>query len=204
MHEKWENKMKTAIYVRVSTDKQEVDNQLIQLRKYCEKEKHEIVAEYSEVVSGAKTYRKEFDRLFQDAHKKSFEMVLFWDISRFSRSGTLFTMQKLKELDNLNIKWHSYQEPYFTSIGPFKDVVLSVMATLAKIEREKISERTKAGLARAREKGNFAGRPKKDKSIYRKYCDVPKCRVRVRFDELFCKKHKSLEKSYTRNGVSEE
>ena len=194
--------MRTALYVRVSTDKQEVSNQLIQLKAYCEKEKHEIVAEYSEVVSGAKAFRKEFDNLFKDAHKKEFDLVLFWDISRFSRSGTLFTMQKLQELDNLNIMWHSYQEPYFTSIGPFKDVVLSVMATLAKIEREKISERTKAGLARAREAGRFAGRPKKDPSIYRKYCDVPKCRVRVRFDESFCKKHKSLGKNYTRNGES--
>lgn len=195
--------MKTAIYVRVSTDKQEVENQVIQLTKYCEKQKHDIIEIYSEVVSGAKQYRKEFDRLFQDAHKKQFELVLFWDISRFSRSGTLFTMQKLKELENLNIQWHSYQEPYFTSIGPFKDVVLSVMSTLARIEREKISERTKAGLERARLNGRFAGRPKKDASIYRKYCDIPKCRIRVRFDENFCKKHKSIEKLYTKNGVSE-
>ena len=100
--------MRTAIYVRVSTDKQEVDNQLLQLRKFCEKEGHDILFEYSEVVSGAKAYRKEFDQMFKDAHKKMFELVLFWDISRFSRSGTLFTMQKLQELDNLNIKWHSY------------------------------------------------------------------------------------------------
>lgn len=196
--------MKTAIYVRVSTDKQEVDNQLLQLKAYCEKEKHEIVEVYSEVVSGAKAFRKEFDRMYKDAHKKMFELVLFWDLSRFSRSGTLFTMQKLQELDNLNILWHSYQEAHFSSLGQFKDIVISIMATLAKVEREKISERTKAGLARAREQGRFAGRPKKDPSIYRKYCDVPKCRVRVRFDESFCKKHKSLGKKYTRNGESED
>jgi len=195
--------MKTAIYVRVSTDKQEVDNQLLQLREYCKKQDFEIIREYSEVVSGAKTSRPQFDLMFKEAHKKVFELVLFWDLSRFSRSGTLFTLQKLQELDNLSIKWHSYQEAYFSSLGQFKDVVIGIMATLAKIERDKISERTKAGLARARANGKFAGRPKKDPSIYRKYCDVPKCRVKVRFDECFCKKHKSLGKKYTRNGESE-
>lgn len=195
--------MKTALYVRVSTDKQEVDNQLLQLREYCKKQNYNIVIEYSEVVSGAKTNRPQFDQMFKDAHRKAFDLVLFWDLSRFSRSGTLFTLQKLQELDNLNIQWHSYQEAYFSSIGQFKDVVVSIMSTLAKIEREKISERTKAGLARAREKGNFAGRPKKDPSIYRKYCEVPKCRVKIRFDESFCKKHKSLSKNFTRNGISE-
>lgn len=195
--------MKTAIYVRVSTDKQEVENQLLQLRDYAKKNDYDIVKEYSEVVSGAKTSRPQFDLMFKDAHKKSFDLVLFWDISRFSRSGTLFTLQKLQELDNLSIKWHSFQEAYFSSLGQFKDVVIGIMSTLAKIEREKISERTKAGLERARLNGRFAGRPKKDPSIYRKYCDVPKCRVKVRFDESFCKKHKALAKTYTRNGDSE-
>ena len=192
--------MKTAIYVRVSTDKQEVDNQLLQLRDYANKQNFTIVKEYSEVVSGAKTNRPQFDLMFKDAHKKSFELVLFWDLSRFSRSGTLFTLQKLQELDNLKIKWHSFQESYFSSLGQFKDVVIGIMATLAKIEREKISERTKAGLARARLNGRFAGRPKKDPKIYTKYCDVPKCRVKVRFDDNFCKGHKALGKLYEKNG----
>lgn len=194
--------MKTALYVRVSTDKQEVDNQLLQLREYCRKQNYEIVTEYTEIVSGAKTNRPQFDKMFKDAHQKAFELVLFWDISRFSRSGTLFTMQKLQELDNCNVKWHSFQEPYFSSIGHFKDVVISIMSTLARIEREKISERTKAGLARAKAEGRLAGRPKKDPSIYRKYCDVPKCRVKVRFDESFCKKHKALGKKYQEIGTA--
>jgi len=91
-----------------------------------------------------------------------FDLVLFWDLSRFSRAGTLFTLQKLKELENLNISWESYQEPYFSSIGDFKDVILSIMATLAKIEREKISERTKAGLKNAKNVGK-RGKDKKSR-----------------------------------------
>jgi len=156
-------KSKVAIYCRVSTNKQEADNQLIQLRNYCKKSDYEIFKEYIDVISGKETSRPSYDLMFQDAHKKLFNLVLFWDLSRFSRAGTLFTLQKLKELENLGIDWESYQEPYFKSVGQFKDVVLSIISTVAKIEREKISERTKAGLERAKRKGKFAGRPKGSK-----------------------------------------
>ncbi len=135
-----------AIYVRVSTNKQDADNQLIQLRAYCIKCNIAIFQEYSDILSGKETSRPAYDRLFQDAHKQLFDIVLFWDLSRFSRAGTLHTLQKLHELDLLGIAWKSYQEQYLDSAGAFKDVVISIMATLAKIEREKISERTKAGL----------------------------------------------------------
>lgn len=149
-----------AIYVRVSTSKQDADNQLLQLRKYCTF--HSILEHdvYLDIISGKETSRPEYDRLFIDASKGLFNLVLFWDLSRFSRSGTLFTLQKLRELDNLGIAWKSFQEPYLDSIGQFKDVVISIMSTLAKIEREKISERTKAGLERTKSKGTKLGRPK--------------------------------------------
>jgi len=144
---------KAVIYVRVSTDKQELLNQLIQLREYCRKSNYSIFAEYTDITSGKNIIRPGFEALFLDAHKKIFDVVVFWDLSRFSRSGTLYTLQKLKELENLNIEWVSFTEPYFNSAGQFKDVVISIMATLAKMEREKISERTKAGLARAHNVG---------------------------------------------------
>lgn len=155
--------MKVAIYVRVSTGKQELDNQLIQLREYSKKCNYEIFNEYSDIISGKEDSRPAYDKMFLDAHKRLFDLVLFWDLSRFSRSGTLFTLQKLKELENLGIDWESYQEPYFKSIGQFKDVVLSVIATVAKIEREKISERTKAGLQRTPKKHLIGKRGKDNK-----------------------------------------
>lgn len=145
--------MKIAIYVRVSTKGQELDNQLIVLREYARKSNYSIFAEYKDVISGKEKSRPSFDLMFKDAHKKLFDVVVFWDISRFSRSGTLFTLQKLKELNNLGISWESYQEPYFRSAGAFGDVIISIMSTLAKIEREKISERTKAGLKNAKNVG---------------------------------------------------
>ena len=141
--------MNVAIYCRVSTDKQELDNQKHDLLAYSKKCNWELYSFYEDVISGKENSRPAFDALFVDARRHLFDVVLFWDISRFSRSGTLYTLQRLKELDNLGIVWHSYQEPYFSSAGQFKDVVISIMATLAKMERERISDRTKAGLRRA-------------------------------------------------------
>jgi len=163
---------KVAVYVRVSTKGQELNNQLIQLRKYAEKSEWEIFKEYCDVISGKEESRPAFDKMYADAHKKLFDIVVFWDISRFSRSGTLFTLQKLKELENLGIDWHSYQDKYFSSLGEFKDVVISIMATLAKIERQKISDRTKAGLARAVSEGKKLGRPSIPPDVVQKVLDL--------------------------------
>lgn len=103
--------------------------------------------------------------MFIDAHKKLFDGVLFWSLDRFSRSGTLFTLQKLKELDNLNIFWHSYQDAYISTAGEWKDVIISIMSTLAKIERQRISQRTKAGLERVKAKGKKLGRKSIPESV---------------------------------------
>ena len=152
--------MNVALYIRVSTDKQEANNQLVQLISYCEKKEYNIINAYTDIISGKETRRPQFDLMFFEAHQRMFDLVLFWDLSRFSRAGTLFTLQKLKELENIGVNWESFQEPYFNSIGEFKDVVLSILATVAKIERQKISERTKAGLANAK---NVGKRGKDDK-----------------------------------------
>lgn len=154
--------MRTAIYVRVSTGKQEVENQLMQLRNYCSDTRHEIIHEYIDIISGKEESRPSYDQMFIHAHKRLFDLVLFWDLSRFSRAGTYHTLQKLKELENLGIKWHSYQDPYLSSLGDFKDVVISIMSTIAKIDREKISERTKAGL-QASKKKHLIGKRGKDR-----------------------------------------
>ncbi len=150
--------MKAVVYVRVSTNKQESENQLIALREYCKKTGYQIIKEYVDIISGKEDKRPNWDKLFLDAHQRKFDIVLFWDLSRFSRSGTLFTLQKLRELENLGIGYISYQEPYLNTVGQFKEVVISILATVAKIEREQISERTKAGLRRAKKNGIILGR----------------------------------------------
>lgn len=165
--------------MRVSTDKQEANNQLIQLREYCNKAGYEIYQEYIDVISGKEEKRPAYDQMFRDAHMRLFDLVVFWDLSRFSRSGTLFTLQKLKELENIGIDWESYQEPYFRSVGQFKDVVISILSTIARIEREKISERTKAGMKRAIQMGRPVGKRGKDKKRRKSRSDRGTTRKKV-------------------------
>lgn len=154
--------MNVAIYIRVSTrEKQTTENQLIQLTDYCTKCNYNIYNVYNDVISGKEITRPSFDKLFNDAHKKLFDLVLFWDFSRFSRAGTYHTIMKLKELDNLNIKYKSYSEPYIDSAGQFKDVLISLLSSIAKAEREKISQRTIAGLERVKKQGVKLGKRSK-------------------------------------------
>src|ERR1035437_3386679 len=103
--------MKTvALYTRVSTDKQELNNQLNDLTAYCKKYGYKIVHTYSDIVTGKEIRedkRPGFTHLFKDAHQRKFDIVLFWDLSLFSRAGTLYTLQKLQELKNIGVDWIS-------------------------------------------------------------------------------------------------
>jgi DNA invertase Pin-like site-specific DNA recombinase len=98
--------------------------------------------------------------MFADAAHRRFDLLLFWALDRLTREGVLPTLQYLEQLDRLGVAWKSYTEQYFDSCGAFKDVVIAIMATLAKQERIKRAERTKAGLARVKAAGKVLGRPK--------------------------------------------
>ena len=152
-----------AVYARVSTsDKnQDTENQLRELRQYCRKRGWKIHREYVDEASGASGARPEFKRLLDDAQRREFDLVLFWALDRFSREGVLETLQYLQRLESCGVAWKSLTEQYLDSAGVFKDAIVSIMATLAKQERVKMSERTKAGLDRARAQGKRLGRPLK-------------------------------------------
>jgi DNA invertase Pin-like site-specific DNA recombinase len=154
--------MRTALYARVSTDngKQDTENQLQELRDFCHRSGWEITAEYVDHATGGNSNRPAFQRMFEDASKRKFDVVLFWALDRLSREGTLATLQHLERLTAYGINWKSYQESYLDSVGPFRDVVVSLMATLARQEKLRISERTCAGLRKARRAGRILGRPR--------------------------------------------
>jgi DNA invertase Pin-like site-specific DNA recombinase len=151
--------MKIAIYSRVSTLKQDTENQLVQLREFASKQGWEITREYVDYESGAKADRVEFQQMFIDASKRRFDLVLFWALDRLSREGVLETLQHLNRLTSYGVGFRSYTEQFFDSCGIFKEAVIAIMATLAKQERVKRSERTKAGLDRVRAAGKRLGRP---------------------------------------------
>ena len=152
-----------AIYSRVSTvgKGQETENQLAQIRAWCAKEGHQIVAEYVDSVSGSgKKARPEFERMMRDAEGGRFQMLLFWSLDRLSREGVLATLQHLKRIDDAGVCWKSFTEQYLDSCGIFRDAVLAILAVVAKQERVRISERVRDGLEIARSKGRVGGRPK--------------------------------------------
>jgi DNA invertase Pin-like site-specific DNA recombinase len=85
---------------------------------------------------------------------------LFWSLDRFSREGAFPTLRYLTRLSELGIAYRSYTEEYINSTGIFGDVIVSLLATLAKQETIRLSERTKAGLERSRAQGRVGGRPR--------------------------------------------
>jgi DNA invertase Pin-like site-specific DNA recombinase len=156
--------MRIAIYARVSTDDggQTPENQLRQLRAWCASAGHEIVHEYIDKESGRKGVngRKQFALLFEDAHKRKFDCVLFWALDRFTREGMQPTINYLQRLASYGVSFHSYTEPHLATDNELvRDILLALLASLAKQEAARISERTKAGLARARAQGKRLGRP---------------------------------------------
>ncbi len=154
--------MTVALYARVSTSNgQDTTNQLRQLRAYCRKKGHKIVGEYVDRQSGGDADREQFQRLLADANQRKFDLILFWALDRFSREGVLRTLQYLQMLDGAGVGWKSLTEQYLDSAGIFKDAIISIMATLAKQERLRMSERILAGLERAKAQGRQLGRPKK-------------------------------------------
>jgi DNA invertase Pin-like site-specific DNA recombinase len=152
--------MKIAIYAPVSTEKQETENQLLQLREFASKQDWQIFLEYVDYESGSKSNRAAFTQMFDDAAKRRFDLVLFWSLDRLSREGVLETLQHLNRLTSYGVAYKSFTEQYFDSCGVFKDAVIAIMATVAKQKRVKRAERTKAGLARVRAEGRTLGRPR--------------------------------------------
>jgi DNA invertase Pin-like site-specific DNA recombinase len=157
--------MRIALYARVSTkDKgQDYENQLRELRDFVARKVGDgwvPAGEYVDKASGKTSERPAFRRLFEDASRRQFDLVLFWSLDRFSREGVLETLQHLQRLSAHGVEWFSYREEYLRSIGVFKEAVLAILAAIAKQERIRLSERVQAGLSRARAQGKVLGRPR--------------------------------------------
>jgi DNA invertase Pin-like site-specific DNA recombinase len=157
--------MRVAIYARVSTDDkgQDPENQLGQLRAWCASAGHQIAREYVDHASGAKgaNKRPEFAALLADAYRRQFDLVLCWALDRLSREGMVPTVLHLQQLASYGVRFHSYTEPMLSTDNEMvRDIVLAVMASLARVERQKISERTRAGMQRAAAQGKHLGRPR--------------------------------------------
>jgi DNA invertase Pin-like site-specific DNA recombinase len=157
--------MRVAIYARVSTDDkgQEPENQLRQLREWCGRMGYPIEREYVEHENGGKgvEYRKQLGAMFAGAARREFDLLLVWSLDRFSREGMATTVGHLQRLAAHGIAFRSFTEEHLSTENELvRNILLATLSSLAKLEREKISQRTKAGLERARAMGKVFGRPK--------------------------------------------
>lgn len=154
--------MRTALYARVSTKdgRQDTENQLRQLRAFAETQGWQITAEYIDRASGKRGDREQFQKMFAAASRREFDVLLFWSLDRLSREGTVETLNHLQRLNDYGVKYRSFTEQYLDSTGMFKDAIVGILAAIAKQERVRLSERTIAGLQRARAQGRTGGRPK--------------------------------------------
>jgi DNA invertase Pin-like site-specific DNA recombinase len=152
--------MRVVLYTRVSTQHkgQETANQLLQLRECCRAQNWLILREYEDHESGGKSERTAFQEMLRDAAARRFDVLFFWSLDRLTREGTLATLKYLELLESYGVRWRSLTEPWIDSAGPFRDVIISLLASLAKQERVRISERVRAGLTRAKQFGTRSGR----------------------------------------------
>lgn len=154
--------MTAVLYARVSTkDRQETANQTNQLREFCSRMGWTVVHEYVDKASGKNSDREQFQAMLAAASRREFDCVLFWSLDRFSREGTLKTLQHLQTLTSYGCEWKSLNEMYLDSTGFFKDAVVGIVAAIASHERDRLSQRVIAGMQRARKQGKSFGRPKK-------------------------------------------
>jgi DNA invertase Pin-like site-specific DNA recombinase len=156
---------RAALYLRVSTDKQTVQNQELQLRQVAERRGWEVVEVYDDAgISGSKgrADRPGLDRMLNDANRRHFDVVLCWAIDRLGRS-LIDLLGTIQHLEAVGVDLYIDQQAIDTTT-PMGKLMFQVCGAFAEFERSMIKTRIHAGLKRARAQGKTLGRPKVDEA----------------------------------------
>lgn len=161
--------MKVALYARVSKDEassdgsfQDPENQLRPLRAYCSAMGWSDVEEFVDRAGGGNSNRPEFQRLLGEVRQRHIDLVIVWALDRFSREGMTNTLSYIKQLKAYRCGLKSLQETWLdTSQEGVGELLLAIFAWVAQEEKRRISERTKAALAKKKAQGVKLGRPRK-------------------------------------------
>src|SRR4249920_3375081 len=160
---------RAALYVRVSTDAQTVENQIHVLQQIAEHRGWAVVEIYRDAgISGAKGRDKRpgLDTLLKDASRRKFDIVMAWAIDRLGRS-LIDLLGTIQHLEACNVDLYLDQQNLDTTT-PMGKLVFQVTGAFAEFERSMIRQRIKAGLKRAVAQGVKLGRPKIDSATERK------------------------------------
>jgi len=153
---------RVAIYARVSTTTQTVENQFQELREVAQRNGWQVVAELSDSgISGAKgrDQRPAFDQLLKRATRREFDLIMVWAIDRLGRS-IQHLVGFMNEIQSLGVDLYVHQQAIDTTT-PAGRMVFGIFSSLAEFERELIRERIIAGQKRAKAQGVKIGRPSK-------------------------------------------
>lgn len=157
--------MNVAIYVRVSTQQQTTENQLLELYEVCERNDWTVVEEYNETVSGTKgqTDREELNRMMIDASRRKFEKVVVWSVDRIGRDMK-HLVSVLSQMKDLNVDLYSYKQGIDTSTTMGSSFFYMV-GIFAELENNMRRERQIVGIRRALDNGAKFGRKSKLKDV---------------------------------------
>ncbi len=151
---------RVAIYARVSTQQQTVENQFRELREVAHRQGWQIVAELSDSgISGAKgrDQRPAFDELLKRATRREFDLIMVWAIDRLGRS-IQHLVGFMNEIQSMGVDLYIHQQAIDTTTASGR-MVFGIFSALGEYERELIRERIIAGQRRARSQGVRIGRP---------------------------------------------
>lgn len=157
--------MRVAAYLRVSTNDQTVDNQLPAILDFCKVRWLSEPEIYRENESAWKAgHQKELARLLNDLRtgKRKYDYLIIWSIDRLSRGGIGALFSLINTFRQYGCQIVSCNEPWLESSGPAGDILLAVVGWVAEFESKRRSERTLAGLERARAAGKPIGKRGKD------------------------------------------
>ena len=149
-------KKRVAIYARVSTQDQNPGLQLRELRQYAKARDLQIAYEFVDKESGAKEDRTDLKKLWKVVRDREVDIVLVWKFDRFARS-TKQLVTALEEFQHLGVDFISKTEQIDTS-SPTGKAMFTMISAIAEFERELMSERVRAGIARSRAQGKPHGR----------------------------------------------
>lgn len=157
---------RVALYLRVSkaNGSQTTDNQRPEVEALAAS-KGAVTVVYEEQCSAVKR-RPAYEAMLEAARKGELDVLVIWAIDRFGRSMAR-NLSDLLELDKLGVRVYSVRESWLDTSGPVKPLLIAIFSWVAEQERARISERTKAGLARVRAHGQRLGRPKREFDVTR-------------------------------------
>lgn len=154
---------RAALYVRVSTDRQTVENQIAKLTEIAKARGWQIVETFSDAgISGAKGRkdRPGLDEMLKQAQRRKFDVVMAWAIDRIGRS-LIDLLDTIQHLESCHVDLYLDQQAIDTTT-PAGKLMFQVIGAFAEFERSLIRQRIHAGLKRARANGVKLGRPLND------------------------------------------